>query len=78
MSKQLSRRASELLLAAVIVARSTSLLLLKLGLADMGTFTLMALRFTTAGVLMLLTFRRRVRDPMRHCTARVAARGQGG
>lgn len=75
MSKQLSRRASELLLAAVIVARSTSLLLLKLGLADMGTFTLMALRFTTAGVLMLLTFRRRVRAAGRDSARRGAVMG---
>lgn len=57
----LSRRGSEILLAAVIVARSTSLLLLKLGLAEMGTFTLMALRFTTAGVILLAVFRRRIR-----------------
>lgn len=75
MSKQLSRRASELLLAAVIVARSTSLLLLKLGLADMGTFTLMALRFTTAGVLMLLTFRRCVRAAGRDSARRGAVMG---
>lgn len=57
----LTRRGSEALLAAVIVARSTSLLLLKLGLADMGTFTLMALRFTTAGLILLAVFRRRIR-----------------
>lgn len=60
MAKTLSRRTSELLLAAVIIARSTSLLLLKLGMADMGAFTLMALRFSTAGALMLLLFHRRV------------------
>ena len=40
----LTQRGSEALLAAVIIARSTSLLLLKLGLADMGTFTLMSRR----------------------------------
>ena len=61
MKTRLSRRGSEALLAAVIVARSTSLLLLKLGLTDMGTFTLMALRFTTAGAILLLLFHRRIR-----------------
>ena len=57
----LTQRGSEALLAAVIIARSTSLLLLKLGLADMGTFTLMSLRFTTAGLILLALFRRRIR-----------------
>ena len=57
----LTQRGSEALLAAVIIARSTSLLLLKLGLADMGAFTLMSLRFTTAGLILLALFRRRIR-----------------
>ncbi len=60
MRKGLSRRGSELLLASVIIARSTSLLLLKLGMADMGAFTLTALRFSTAALLMLLIFHKRV------------------
>lgn len=57
----LTQRGSEALLAAVIIARSTSLLLLKLGLADMEAFTLMSLRFTTAGLILLALFRRRIR-----------------
>ena len=57
----LTQRGSEALLAAVIIARSTSLLLLKLGLADMEAFTLMSLRFTTAGLILLTLFRRRIR-----------------
>ena len=61
MKRRLSRRASEALLAAVIVARSTSLLLLKLGLEDMGTLTLTALRFTVASAILLALFHRRVR-----------------
>ena len=60
MALRLTKRSGEALLAAVIIARSTSLLLLKLGMNDMDAFTLTALRFTTAGLLLLLIFRRRV------------------
>ncbi len=75
MKTRLSRRGSEALLAAVIVARSTSLLLLKLGLADIGTFTLMALRFTTAGAILLLLFHRRIRAAGRAAALRGMAIG---
>ena len=58
---KLTRRTGELLLAAVIITRSASLLLSKLGLADMGPVTLMALRFSTASILLLALFWRRLR-----------------
>lgn len=59
-SPALSRKQAEVLLAAVILARSTSLVLSKLGLAEMGPFTLLALRSLTAFLLLLPLLGRRL------------------
>ena len=44
-TRTMTRTQAELLLAAVIIARSTSYVLTKVGLQDMGKFTLLAVRF---------------------------------
>lgn len=51
---------AELLLAAVIIARSTSYVLTKVGLQDMGKFTLLAVRFLLAFAFLAALFRRRL------------------
>ena len=43
-TRTMTRTQAELLLAAVIIARSTSYVLTKVGLQDMGKFTLLAVR----------------------------------
>lgn len=57
----LSRRASELLLAAVIAARATSYLFSKLILEGMGLFNLLGVRFLLAFALLGALFFRRLR-----------------
>lgn len=47
-TRTMTRTQAELLLAAVIIARSTSYVLTKVGLQDMGKFTLLAVRFLLA------------------------------
>lgn len=55
----MTRTQAELLLAAVIIARSTSYVLTKVGLQDMGKFTLLAVRFLLAFAFLAVLFRRR-------------------
>ena len=57
----MSRRASELLLAGVIVARATSYLFAKLVISGLGIFNLLALRFLLAFVLLSVLFLPRLR-----------------
>lgn len=57
----MSRRLSELLLAAVIAARATSYLFSKLILQGMGIFNLMAVRFLIAFALLAVLFFPRLR-----------------
>ena len=59
-TRTMTRTQAELLLAAVIIARSTSYVLTKVGLQDMGKFTLLAVRFLLAFVFLALLFRRRL------------------
>ena len=49
----MSRRNAEILLAAVILARSTSFVLNKYTLGGMGPFNLLAVRFLLASLLLL-------------------------
>lgn len=56
-----SRRASELLLALVIIARATGYLFSKLGMAGLGMFNLLALRFLLAFGLLAVVFLPRLR-----------------
>lgn len=67
----LSVRGAELLMAAVIIARSTSFVLSKLTVQSMGAFNILAVRFLCAFALLLLLFGRR----MRECTGRVFRNG---
>ncbi|MEI8321454.1 MAG: EamA family transporter [Alphaproteobacteria bacterium] len=55
----MTRRNAELLLAALIIARSTSYILTKTGLEAMGPFTLLAIRFLLAFALLVMIFWKR-------------------
>ena len=56
MKQPRSRRASEILLALVIIARATGYLFSKLGMTGLGMFNLLALRFLLAFVLLGAVF----------------------
>lgn len=57
---KLSTRHATILLAFVISARATSFLFSKLCLASMNPYSLIALRFTAASVLLFLLFHRKI------------------
>ena len=59
-TRTMTRTQAELLLAAVIIARSTSYVLTKVGLQDMGKFTLLAVRFLLAFAFLAVLFWRRL------------------
>ena len=69
--KGLSIRQAELLMAAVIIARSTSFVLSKLTVASMSPFNILAVRFLSAFALLLILFWRRLKV----CTRRVFQNG---
>lgn len=56
----MKRRQAEILLALVILARSTSFLFSKTALEEMGLFELLALRFLLAFFLLSLLYGRRL------------------
>lgn len=56
----MKEKRAELLLAGLIVARSTSLLLSKITMNSMEPFNLMALRFTAAFLIMAVIFHRKL------------------
>ena len=58
---KLTKRQSEILLAAVISARATSMLFSKIVLEDMDVFNLMALRSLLAFALLVPLFHRQLR-----------------
>lgn len=57
----MTERRAELLLASVIIARSTSFVFNKLGLGTMSPFNLLAVRFLLAFALLAVLFRKRLR-----------------
>lgn len=59
-SAELSERGSELLMTAVILARSTSFVVSKLAVASLSPFNILAVRFLTAFLILLLLFHRRL------------------
>lgn len=61
MEQRLSRRASEALLALVVMARATGYLFSKLGMTGLGIFNLLALRFLIAAMLLSAVFAPRLR-----------------
>ena len=67
----MSEKRAELLLACVIIARSTSFVFNKLGLGTMTAFNLLAVRFLLAFVLLALLFGKK----LRHIPARTVGRG---
>ena len=52
----MSEKTAKILLAAVILARSSSYVLAKIGLTDIDVFNLMGIRFLMAFFIMLLFF----------------------
>ena len=60
MRTELTTRQSELLMAAVIIARSTSFVFSKLTIASMSPFNILAVRFLTAFGILLLLFHRQL------------------
>ncbi len=67
----MTRKKAEALLAAIIVARSASYLLMKICLNSMGPFTMLAVRFLLAFFALALLFGKRL------CGAGAAAWGRG-
>ena len=61
MEQTMKTRQAEILLAAVIVARSTSLLFSKIGLNTLSPLNFLALRFSLAFLVLAVVFRRRLR-----------------
>ena len=58
----MSEKSAKILLASVILARSSSYVLAKIGLADIDVFNLMGIRFLLAFFIMLLIFHKRLRS----------------
>ena len=58
----MSERAAKVLLASVILARSSSYVLQKIGLTDIDVFNLMGVRFLMAFFIMLIIFHRKFRS----------------
>ena len=71
MRTELTPRQSELLMAAVIIARSTSFVFSKLTVASMSPFNILAVRFLCAFAILLLLFGKRLRG----CGRRVLRNG---
>lgn len=69
--KELTVHQSELLMAAVIIARSTSFVISKLTVAAMSPFNILAVRFLSAFVILLLLFHRQ----MKRCTGKIFRNG---
>ncbi|MDO4861636.1 MAG: EamA family transporter, partial [Eubacteriales bacterium] len=59
--RTLNERQSELLMAAVVIARSTSFVFSKLTVASMSPFNILAVRFLTAFAILLALFGGRLR-----------------
>lgn len=56
----MSKKSAEILLASVIIARSSSLLFSKIGLGSMSPFNLLGIRFCLAFFILALIFRKRL------------------
>ena len=59
---KLNRKSSEILLAAVIIARSTSFMFSKILLRTIGQFTLLGIRSLLAFAVLLLVFRQQLKN----------------
>ena len=71
----MTQKKAEILLAAVIAARATSLLFSKIAMNGMGIFNLLAARFLMAFVLLAVVFFKRLRHIKRHTLVRGAIIG---
>ena len=71
----MTQKKAEILLAAVIAARATSLLFSKIAMNGMGIFNLLAARFLMAFVLLAVVFFKRLRHIKRHTLVRCAIMG---
>ena len=57
----MSEKNAKVLLASVILARSSSYVLQKIGLTNIDVFNLMGIRFLLAFIIMLLIFNKKLR-----------------
>ena len=73
--EKMSERKAELLLAAIIMIRSSALLFSKIGMDQMGPLTLIGIRFTLAFMFLLLIFWRRLLHMNKETFARGMALG---
>lgn len=71
----MTQKKAEILLAAVIAARATSLLFSKIAMNGMGIFNLLAARFLMAFVLLAVVFFKSLRHIKRHTLVRGAIMG---
>ena len=71
----MTQKRAEILLAAVIAARATSILFSKIAMNGMGIFNLLAARFLMAFVLLAVVFFKRLRHIKRHTLVRGAIMG---
>lgn len=71
----MTQKKAEILLAAVIAARATSLLFSKIAMNGIGIFNLLAARFLMAFVLLAVVFFKRLRHIKRHTLVRGAIMG---
>ena len=70
-SKELTIKQSELLMASVIIARSTSFVVSKMTVAAMGPFNILAIRFILAFIILGILFYKR----MSVCSERIIRNG---
>ncbi|MCR5371453.1 MAG: DMT family transporter [Clostridium sp.] len=68
----MTQKKAELLLAAVIVARATSFLFNKIGLATIGIFNILGIRYSLAFILLAVLFRDRLLHLKRDTVIRAA------
>lgn len=62
MPENLTKKQSAALLAALVIARSTSFMFSKMLLQSLSTYSILSLRFITAFAIMLVIFRKRLRE----------------
>lgn len=70
-SKELTIEQSEILMALVIIARSTSFVVSKMSMAAMEPFNILAIRFILAFIILAILFYKK----MKACTGRVVRNG---
>ena len=70
-NRELTVRQSEILMAAVIIARSTSFVFSKMSMGTMQPFNILAVRFIISFIILMILFAKQ----LRRCTLRVLRNG---